>query len=339
MGSVARIADKPATAKKVVEKRRYRKVSSSMYADDKFLALSPPKPSGQSLWLYLITGPHTNAVPGLFVAGEAHLAESLNWRLPDFRRCWKEIEDQGMVVTDRTRRLVWLPNAIRHNIPESPNVVTSWKDHLDQLPACPLRDRALWHIYGFLETIGDKGAYAKAFRDVFPVDALKRSDDKREVLPKDFPKALPPPFSEGEGEKRATPSANQEQEQERSPQPPEGLSGQSGPTKPPKPPVPDMPDSLLLDAVLTERAGRFLEGYVDVYAGARSGAWPEIRPGRDWPRAVEAVHRSPDTDRLLLMVDVFLRRKDIGLKNIPGTLGQFLHMAPDCDRLLRENGR
>lgn len=120
-------------------------------------------------------------------------------------------------------------------------------------------------------------------------------------------------------------------------EPPTPLQGavESGP----KSKVPPMPESLVVDAALSAQAAAFLERWHDVYANARSGAFYQFAPGRDWPKAIELVHAWPDVPRLALMADVFLRRSDIGPKNLPGTIGQFKHMAPDCDRLLRENGR
>lgn len=185
-----------------IEKRRYRKVSTRMYFDAKFAALSPVKPSGQSLWLYLITGPHTNSVPGLFVAGEAQLAEALRWDMDAFRSCWREIAACGMAEADWIARLVWLPRAICHNIPESPNVVTSWRVHLDELPACELRDRAFARLFEVLRSIGE-GAYAKAFA---------------EALPEAFGEGVGGGFAEGS--RKASPNQEQEQEQESTPLPP-----------------------------------------------------------------------------------------------------------------------
>jgi uncharacterized protein YdaU (DUF1376 family) len=105
------------------------------------------------------------------------------------------------------------------------------------------------------------------------------------------------------------------------------------------PKIPSMPESLVVESGLAEQAAAFLERWHDVYASARSGAFYRFAPGRDWPNALDLVHAWPDVTRLALMADVFLRRADLGQKNIPGTIGQFKHMAPDCDRLLRENGR
>lgn len=164
---------------------RYRKILTRMHADDKFRQLSKPQPNGQSLWQYLLTGPHTTSIPGLFVVGEAALAEALAWPLSGLRRAWREIEDLGMAKADWKARVVWLPNAIRHNAPESPNVVKSWRDAIDQVPECELKTTALAQFEAFLEGKGQ--AFAKAFREV---------------------------FKEGSSKPLLDPSPNQEQEQE-----------------------------------------------------------------------------------------------------------------------------
>ncbi|MCA1685875.1 MAG: hypothetical protein LC745_07780 [Planctomycetia bacterium] len=120
----------------------YRKIDARLWGDAKFCALSPQKPSAQSLWLYLISGPHNTSLPGLFVAGEASLAEVLGWTLRDFRRCWAEIADAGMARADWKARVVWLPNGPRYNAPANPNVVSSWRALLDAIPECPLKAEA-----------------------------------------------------------------------------------------------------------------------------------------------------------------------------------------------------
>jgi hypothetical protein len=146
-----------------VERRRYRKVLTRMHGDEKYRELSKPKPNGQTLWQYLITGPHTTAVPGLFTAGEAGMAEALEWPLAGFRRAWKEIESREMAHADWRARVVWLPNAVRHNVPESPNVVRSWRTTLDEIPECTLKTRALIDLAAFLEGYGP--AFLKAFNE------------------------------------------------------------------------------------------------------------------------------------------------------------------------------
>jgi uncharacterized phage protein (TIGR02220 family) len=190
---------------------RYRRITVRMWGDARFLELSRPQPNGQSLWLYLITGPHTGIVPGLFVAGEAALAEALGWSLPAFRKAFHEITSRGMARVDRTTRLVFLPRAMVHNPPASPNVVRAWCQALRQeLPECPLRDEAEAVLEGFVNGLG------KGFQEAF-------AEGRHAPLPKPYPiqdqdqhqhqhqESLPiPPRGELLGSASGSPSGGQE---------------------------------------------------------------------------------------------------------------------------------
>ncbi len=176
---------------------RYRKVEVSTYGDDKFRRLSPIPPCGQGLWLYLITGPHTTAIPGLFRAGRAGMAEELGWPIEAFDKAFQEALAQGMVKADFEHRVVWLPNAIKHNKPASPNVVTSWAASLELIPECGLKTEAIAGITAFLGILSPP--YLQAFHGIckpsqkpFLKPSRKPSDNAR---------------------------ANQEQEQEQEPEP------------------------------------------------------------------------------------------------------------------------
>ncbi len=166
----------------------YRKIEVQLWSDKKVRKLSRMPACGQGLWLYLLTGPHTGRIPGLSRAGKASMAEELGWSLKDFDRAFAEISEAGMVKADFEARLVWLPNALSHNRPESPNVVTSWVSDFELLPECSLRDEALGQMAGEICSMGE--SFAKAFTQAFG-RVVKAS-------PKASPKAM----------------ANQEQEQE-----------------------------------------------------------------------------------------------------------------------------
>jgi hypothetical protein len=64
-----------------------------------------------------------------------------------------------------------------------------------------------------------------------------------------------------------------------------------------------------------------------------------VKEARDFPAFVDLVSREPDDQRLDAMFELFLHLKGRDVLNIPGSPGQFLHMLPEVDRLLRENGR
>lgn len=138
-----------------------------MWGDSKFTALSKPQPNGQTLWVYLLTGPHTTALPGAFVAGEAHLAEALNWPLSPFRKVFTEVLAKGLVLADPKTRLIFIPKAVIHNTPESPNVVKAWRSAFDELPDCQLKVEIYVSIKGSIGALGLSEAYAKAFGEAF----------------------------------------------------------------------------------------------------------------------------------------------------------------------------
>ena len=140
---------------------RYRKIDVRLWSDEKVRRLSAPQPNAQTLWIYLLTGPHTTSLPGLFHIGEAALAEALGWPLEGFREAFREAFQEGLVKADWKARVVFIPNAVRYNPPESPNVAKSWRQHLDEIPGCALKDEAAQHIKSLLEGFGE--AFAKAF--------------------------------------------------------------------------------------------------------------------------------------------------------------------------------
>jgi hypothetical protein len=134
-----------------------------MYGDERFMRLSPQEPSGQSLWLYLLTGPHTGQIPGVFVAGRAALAEALGWEPEPFAKAFREVLGEGLAEFDEKSRMCFIPNAVLHNMPPNPNVVKSWRTAWLQLPECALRDRIYDHLSTVLFEVGE--SFGNAFAE------------------------------------------------------------------------------------------------------------------------------------------------------------------------------
>lgn len=156
-------------------------MSVRIHGDEKFMRLSRPQPNGQSLFLYLLTGPHGTAFPGLFCLGENALAEALGWELEPFREAFRELFREGLAEADWSARVIWLPNAVRHNAPENPNVVKHWADRFDEVPDCPLKRKAL------ILTEYALRAYAEGWREAFHEVFGK---GYREALRKGLPEGL-----------------------------------------------------------------------------------------------------------------------------------------------------
>ena len=150
---------------------RYRKVEVRTWGDEKFRALTPIPPCGQGLWLFLITGPHTSSIPGLFRAGRAAMAEELGWSVEAFDEAFGEAFAQGMLKADFKARVMWLPSAIKHNRPESPNVVKSWGREFDLIPECDLKREAFDTLKASIHALGE--AFGKAFDEAFEKPSAK----------------------------------------------------------------------------------------------------------------------------------------------------------------------
>lgn len=115
------------------------------------------------------------------------MAEELDWDIEAFDEAFRE----GMVKADFKARVVWVPKAINHNRPESPNVVLSWAAEFDLVPECALKREALECLRVFVCGLGE--AFAKAFDKAFGKPSCKPS-----------PKAMPNQEQEQEQEKESS---------------------------------------------------------------------------------------------------------------------------------------
>lgn len=167
-------SDKPSGEASAKPKGRFRKVEVRTWGDEKFRALTPIPACGQGLWLYLITGPHTGPIPGLFRAGRAGMAEELGWELEAFDEAFAEVFAQGMVKADFKARVMWIPKALQHNTPESPNVVRSWSAEFDLIPECDLKREAYEGLRNAVSAVGP--AFLTAFDEVIRKPSAKASD-------------------------------------------------------------------------------------------------------------------------------------------------------------------
>jgi hypothetical protein len=155
-----------AARRKDREQGIFRRITVRMWGDAKVMALSRPPPCGQVLWVHLLTGEQTDIIPGLCKAGEAAFAEQLGWPLEGFRKAFREVEALGMAKADWDARVVWVPKAIDHNPPASPNVVKSWADAWDRIPECGLKVEAHGVLRAFLQGMSEP--FVKAFDEACP---------------------------------------------------------------------------------------------------------------------------------------------------------------------------
>ncbi len=176
---------------------RYRKVDSRIWNDAKFRGLTD---NGKLAFFMMLTHPNMTALGGMRTT-LAGLAEELGWTAVAFRKAFAEIIGSGMAKHDEKACLLVLPNFLRYNVPESPNVIKAWTGSLDLLPECPLKEQLIGNAIAFVEGMSE--AFAKALPEAF-----------RQAKPKSM--------------------ANQEQEQEQEqnpPYPPRGQKAESIPAE------------------------------------------------------------------------------------------------------------
>jgi hypothetical protein len=84
----------------------------------------------------------------------------------DFRKAFKEIESQKLAKADWKTGLVWLPNGIKHNEPENPNIVASagWRADWAELPDCALKFEAQDALFEWAASKGP--AWVAAFSKI-----------------------------------------------------------------------------------------------------------------------------------------------------------------------------
>lgn len=142
----------------------YSLVSRRIWTDARFRALSRPQPNARDLFLYLLTTPHATNIPGLLAVSEETIAADLKWLLAGTKKALAELEAAGMAKLDREAGLLWVPNAIRHNPPRSPDNVKSWRKVWQLLPECALLTEAAEAMMHHFAARG--GAFPAAFSSV-----------------------------------------------------------------------------------------------------------------------------------------------------------------------------
>lgn len=177
---------------------RYRKISPCIWNDAKVRGLSD---KGKLTLFLLLTHPNMTSL-GALRANLPGLACELGWKTSVFARAFRELLDCGMARQDADAQLIWFPKFLKHNAPESPNVVRGWAAAFEELPECPLKLDVLAGAWATLAAFGE--GFRDAFREVFG-----------EVLPKPCEKpSASLPESLSEGFRQTCPNQEQEQEQE-----------------------------------------------------------------------------------------------------------------------------
>ena len=157
----------------------YRKIDPRIWNDEKFRDLSD---KAKLAFIFLLSHPSMTPI-GAMRASIPGLASELGWQEKAFREAFGEVLAKGIVKADERASCVYLPNYLKYNGPESPNVVISWGKCLDWIPECALKVFAIERVKGFAEALPE--AFSKALPEAFA-----KSMPKQELRAKSYEQEL-----------------------------------------------------------------------------------------------------------------------------------------------------
>lgn len=140
---------------------KYRKISPCIWNDEKVRGMTD---RGKLALLFLLTHPHMTPL-GAIRANAPGLACELGWEAEAFREAFGEALAKGIAKQDEKASLIWFPRFLKHNPPESPNVVKSWLGSYEDLPECQLKISILSNVSNYVQSLAQ--AFQKAFREAF----------------------------------------------------------------------------------------------------------------------------------------------------------------------------
>lgn len=111
----------------------YRKIDPRLWDDERFVELSCVE---KLLWLYLLTGPHTTSLPGLWIVGVGALVDGLRVPAKSIQAGLEKLEAMGRLIVNPRLRIVRIPNAPRYNRPDNARVLKAWFKLWQDIPEC-----------------------------------------------------------------------------------------------------------------------------------------------------------------------------------------------------------
>ena len=141
--------------------RKWGKVHTKFWIDEKVKELSV---NGKLLLLYLLTGPHTNAV-GCFRLPVEYISGDLDWDHETVTNTLTETVSKGLIVHNMDSHFVHVRNFLRHNKLDNANVAKHSEGEIDLIPRSP-------EIFiPFFESIKScKGRFDKEFWELLEKD-------------------------------------------------------------------------------------------------------------------------------------------------------------------------
>jgi hypothetical protein len=165
---------------------RFRRIYSVELVEGPFRSLNDGE---RVVWLYCKAGLQSTSL-GVYRLSSAVAAEDLvNLTAEEFDRRFYAVCQACGWHFDESVRVLWIPEWLVDNPPQSPNVVTSWRKLLNAVPDCAIKGAAVDEIHRYLKDLPE--SFRKAFgsyRVSLPED-IQISQSQPKAKPKAQPEA------------------------------------------------------------------------------------------------------------------------------------------------------
>lgn len=110
--------------------RSYGKVYGAFWSDERTATLSD---RGKVLALYLLTGPHSNAI-GCYRLPIGYIAEDLRWSIETVTETVSELLSKAFINRCPATSWIFIPRFLKHNAIENPNVAKALRSIITAVP-------------------------------------------------------------------------------------------------------------------------------------------------------------------------------------------------------------
>lgn len=138
----------------------YRKIDVGIWYDEKFRSL--PAVS-KLLFFQVLTHPKITSLGTLHHSTEG-LARELNVDAEGYAEAFNKLLGKGLVEYDKQALCLWVPNFVRHQCAESPNVIKAWVKQVNYIPECDLKAKAVLALRDYVKGL------SKGFQEAFAKD-------------------------------------------------------------------------------------------------------------------------------------------------------------------------
>ena len=144
-----------------MSKKRFAKVSVSIWNDSKFRGLST---EAKLIFIFLLTT-QLKTLLGLVPVQKEAIAKACGLSKRQGSKGFEELLHLGMIEYDEVG-LVWLRNFFKHSGPDNSNVVSAWPAASDLCPECDLKEKVL--VVAGEHCLARGAPFVKAFLNGFP---------------------------------------------------------------------------------------------------------------------------------------------------------------------------